>query len=125
MRNPEYFDEPYRYNPDRWIESETNSAKKIEIQRRAWAPFLTGARMCAAKNMAMAELLLTTAQVIYTMDFKPAAGPEGELGQGRIGMGLGRERPEEFQLQSHFVTVAKKGPILQFRRRDAAGTDAD
>src|SRR6202000_1228908 len=118
MHNPAYFDEPYRFSPGRWIESESNPSEKIEIQRKAWAPFLTGARMCAAKNMAMAELMFTIAQVLYSMDFKRADGPEGEIGQGRIGMGVGRERPEEFQLICHFVTVAKRGPILQFRRRD-------
>lgn len=118
MHNSAYFDEPFRFNPDRWIESGTNPAEKIEVQRRAFAPFLIGARMCAAKNMAMAELILTTAQVLYSMDFKAADGPEGKLGEGKVGMGVGRERPEEFQLLSHFVTVAKRGPILQFRGRD-------
>jgi cytochrome P450 len=117
MHNPAYFDEPYRFNPDRWIASLDNPAEKIEVQRKAFAPFLIGARMCAAKNMAMAELLLTTAQVMFSMDFKKADGPHGEVGQGRIGMGRGRERPEEFQLLSHFVTVGKHGPILQFRKR--------
>ncbi len=123
MHNPAYFEEPYRFHPDRWIASKTISVEKIDVQRKAWAPFLAGARMCAAKNLAMAELLLTTAQVLYAMDFKPANGSDGHLGEGRIGMGPGRERPEEFQLQSHFVTVAKKGPILQFRRRDSAGRE--
>ena len=117
MHNPEYFDESYRFNPDRWIASEKNLAEKIEVQRRAFAPFSIGSRGCAAKNLAMAELWLTITEVIYNMDFKPADGPEGHLGEGRLGMGVGRERPEEFQLLSHFVTVAKKGPVLQFRRR--------
>ncbi|EXJ68907.1 uncharacterized protein A1O5_07839 [Cladophialophora psammophila CBS 110553] len=119
MHNPAYFAEPFKFNPDRWIETEPNPAANIEIQRRAFVPFLSGARMCAAKNLAMAELLITTAQVLHTMDFKVADGPEGKVGQGTVGMGVGRERPEEFQLYSHFVTVAKHGPILQFRRRDA------
>jgi cytochrome P450 len=123
MHNPAYHDEPYRFNPERWIESETNTTAKIEMQRKAFAPFLIGARICAAKNMAMAELLLTTAQVIYAMDFKLADGPDGELGQGQVGMGMGRERPEEFQLLSHFVTVAKRGPVLQFRRRQSGPAD--
>ncbi|KIY00707.1 uncharacterized protein Z520_03372 [Fonsecaea multimorphosa CBS 102226] len=118
MHNPAYFAEPFKFDPDRWIETESNPAATIELQRRAFVPFLSGARMCAAKNLAMAELLITTAQVLYTMDFKPADGPEGKLGEGMMGMGAGRERPEEFQLYSHFVTVAKRGPVLQFRRRE-------
>jgi cytochrome P450 len=125
MHNPAYFDEPYRFNPDRWIESEKNPSEKIEIQRRVFAPFLIGARMCAARNMAMAELWLTIATVMHAMDFKPADGPEGKLGQGKLGMGVGRERPEEFQLLCHFVTVAKKGPVLQFRRRDSCADEAE
>ncbi|OAP60083.1 hypothetical protein AYL99_05085 [Fonsecaea erecta] len=118
MHNPAYFAEPFKFNPDRWIETENNPAANIEIQRRAFVPFLSGSRMCAAKNLAMAELLIATAQVLYTLDFKPADGADGKIGQGGVGMGVGREREEEFQLYSHFVTVAKDGPVLQFRARN-------
>jgi cytochrome P450 len=118
MHNPLYFDEPFRFNPNRWIESLSNPPEKIAVQRRAFHPFQMGARMCAAKNMAMAELLLTIARVLHVMDFKIADGPEGKLGEGKVGMGVGRERPEEFQLYAHYVTVQKDGPVLQFRKRE-------
>lgn len=73
--------------------------------------------MCAAQNMAMAELLLSVAQIMHSMEFRIADGLEGRIGEGRLGMGVGREREEEFQLYSHFVTVGKEGPVLQFRKR--------
>lgn len=116
-RNSDYFDGPHEFRPERWIASETNTPEQIEESRKVFAPFLIGARMCAAKNMAMTELLLTMAEILYTTDFKPADGPEGHIGEGAPGHGVGRERKEEFQIRSQFVTVDHDGPVLQFRHR--------
>lgn len=115
--NPQYFAHPFQFFPDRWIPSETNPQDRIDMAGKAFAPFLIGARMCAARNMAMTELLLAVAQIMFTMEFRVADGAQGKIGEGRIGMGMGREREEEFQLYSHFVTVTKDGPVLQFRKR--------
>jgi cytochrome P450 len=116
--NPAYFPQPFKYAPERWIPSTDNPQEAIEIAKKAFAPFLIGARMCAARNLATAELLLTVARVVWSMDFRVAEGPDGRRGQGAPGMGRGREREDEFQLFAHFVTVAKDGPVLQFRRRE-------
>jgi cytochrome P450 len=115
--NPSYFRQPFKFAPEQWIPSEENPQESIDAASKAFAPFLIGARMCAARNMAMAELLLSVAQIMYSMEFRIADGPEGTVGEGRLGMGVGREREEEFQLYSHFVTVGKEGPVLQFRKR--------
>ena len=115
--NPAYFPRPFRYSPERWIVSEDNPAEAVELAKKSFAPFLIGTRMCAARNMAVMELLLTVAHVIWAMDFKVADGPVGRIGQGGPGMQRGRERDDEFQVYGHFVTVGKDGPVLQFRKR--------
>ena len=97
--------------------SEDNPAEAVELAKKSFAPFLIGARMCAARNMAVMELLLTVAHVIWAMDFKVADGPVGRIGQGGPGMQRGRERDDEFQVYGHFVTVGKDGPVLQFGKR--------
>lgn len=115
--NPAYFPQPFEFAPERWIAGEGNPQEHIDAAGKAFAPFLIGARMCAARNMAMAELLLSVAQIMHSMEFRIADGVEGRIGEGGLGMGVGRERQEEFQLYAHFVTVGKEGPVLQFRKR--------
>lgn len=116
--NPAYFRQPFKYSPERWIPRPDNPQEDVELAKRAFAPFLIGARMCAAKNMAVMELLLTLAHIVWAMDFKVADGSPGLVGQGGLGMARGRQRDEQFQLYAHFVTVGKKGPFIQFRKRD-------
>ena len=111
------FAAPWRFAPERWIAGPGNPQSAVEEAARAWAPFLVGPRMCAARNMAMAELMLAVAHIVFCLEFRVAEGEEGRRGEGRLGMGVGRERDDEFQLYSHFVTVAKEGPVLQFRKR--------
>jgi cytochrome P450 len=41
--NPEYFNDPSRFNPERWINPESTD-KKEAVQ-----PFLIGSRSCIAK----------------------------------------------------------------------------
>ncbi|KAH6704365.1 putative cytochrome P450 [Leptodontidium sp. MPI-SDFR-AT-0119] len=118
QHNPEYFPRPFRYLPERWIESEHNPAEKIEEAKKAFFPFSIGSRMCAAEKMARLELVLTVAHVVWAMDLKIADGPIGRVGQGGLTMGPGREREDEFQVIGHFVTVGKDGPVLQFRKRE-------
>ncbi|KAH9211037.1 cytochrome P450 [Leptodontidium sp. 2 PMI_412] len=118
QHNPAYFPRPSRYLPERWIESEHNPAEMIEKAKKAFSPFSIGSRMCAAEKMARLELVLTVAHVVWAMDLKIADGPMGRVGQGGLTMGPGREKEDEFQVTSHFVTIGKDGPILQFRKRE-------
>nr|KMM65752.1 hypothetical protein CPAG_02095 [Coccidioides posadasii RMSCC 3488] len=63
-RDPDAFQEPERWNPERWNIPIT-SPKYREMQRMFW-PFGSGARMCSGKNVAWAELRLITARVYST-----------------------------------------------------------
>jgi cytochrome P450 len=116
--NADNFVRPFEFSPERWIGGEFNSQEAISTAKEAFAPFSIGPRMCPAQNLAMAEFLITIAQVTYSLEFKIAEGKEGLIGQGRLGMGIGRERNDEFQIFSQFVTVTKKGPVLQFKKHE-------
>ncbi|KAI1092547.1 cytochrome P450 [Rostrohypoxylon terebratum] len=113
--NEEYFPDPFRYHPERWIdESTTPEAKKI--MRDAFIPFALGWRGCPGKSMAYMEISLAIAKTLWHFDFHKAAGSVGKIGTGNSELGPGRERPEEFQLFDHF-TASHDGPYLKFRHR--------
>jgi cytochrome P450 len=113
-RRPDYYREPLTYLPERWIEGAicktvdaawTVSREEVEIARKAFCPFSIGPRGCIGKGMALMELRLTLARVLYLFDIELAdATGEDECGH--------------FKMVDHFV-VAKSGPNVIVRRRQA------
>ncbi|KAL4748479.1 hypothetical protein BDW72DRAFT_205603 [Aspergillus terricola var. indicus] len=60
--NGEYFNDPYRFAPERWINPESTDRKE------AVQPFLLGSRSCIAKYFAQQMLLLTLASFFVEFD---------------------------------------------------------
>jgi cytochrome P450 len=52
QRDPEIFDEPELFKPDRWSE-EAQSKKKIPLY--SWIPFSQGPRICIGNNFSLME----------------------------------------------------------------------
>ena len=104
---PTYFRRPYKFDPDRWIPGRGYSDAEIATAKAACNTFSLGPRNCVAKNLAMTMLLLTTARVMWGLDFRLAPGEDQREG--------GVE--PEFLLHGSF-TEWGKGPVLQFRKRD-------
>ncbi|EEP75906.1 predicted protein [Uncinocarpus reesii 1704] len=65
-RDPNAFPDPENWNPERW-NIPIMSPKYREMQRMFW-PFGSGPRMCSGKNVAWAELRLTTARIYSTYE---------------------------------------------------------
>ena len=115
--NEAYFPDSFRFMPERWIESDlTISPEQRQLATGALKPFSLGPRACAGKSLAILELSLTTAKVLWALDFRRAKGPFGSLGEGKPGAPVGRHRINEYQLISH-ITSSGKGLRLQFRQR--------
>ena len=95
--NPMFHSEPFKFRPERFLENEENN-----VSRQAFMPFSLGTRGCIGKGLAMVELMLTMASVLWLCDFRRA-----------------EHAPtiEEYQLRDH-ITAAKHGPRLQFRLRN-------
>ncbi|EQB57742.1 cytochrome P450 [Colletotrichum gloeosporioides Cg-14] len=81
-RNPEVFEEPLRFNPDRWL-----GPKAAEMNRWFWA-FSSGGRMCIGLHLAMAEMTTLVAAIYRTYttsvvpefdDFSPGITSRFEL----------------------------------------------
>ncbi|KAI0384298.1 cytochrome P450 [Hypomontagnella monticulosa] len=113
--NEEYFPEPFRYNPDRWLVAKDS---KDDIAARkamhdAFAAFSVGSRGCAGKSTAYLELSLALAKVLWYFNFKTAPGELGQVGMGQNG---------EFRLHDIF-TATHDGPYLVFKPRDTFTED--
>ncbi|KAJ5468480.1 hypothetical protein N7475_006232 [Penicillium sp. IBT 31633x] len=61
-RNPDYFDDPDAFLPERWLE---NSSLKCD--KGAFSPFSYGPRSCLGRNMAYMEMSLTLALLVYQL----------------------------------------------------------
>jgi cytochrome P450 len=102
-----YFQQPFKYNPSRWLEKEEAGevdAETIALQRKAFIPFSLGPRGCIGRNVALFELYLAVARVMFLYDVRLAPGME-HLGVGPSG---------EYKIKDYFI-VGKEGPVVQFR----------
>src|SRR6266581_2965704 len=70
QRDPRFFPDPERFNPERWREDPVRSGK---IPRFAYLPFGGGPRVCVGASFAMMEaiLLLAMIQQRYHLELVP------------------------------------------------------
>ena len=114
QHHPAYFSDPFTFSPERWLVGEQGSTKdSVALASSAYTPFSMGPRGCIGKGMALTEMMLTMATVLWTLDFKMATG---DSAGGNANAEWGRHRPNEFQLKDH-VTAARDGPLLHFKER--------
>ena len=106
-----YFKRAFEYNPSRWLvkgesedAAEGNSPEIVARQRHAFIPFSIGPRACIGRNVALFELYISVARVLFLYDLRMQPGTE-HLGVGPLG---------EYKIRDYFI-VGKEGPILQFR----------
>ncbi|KAH8890388.1 cytochrome P450 [Thozetella sp. PMI_491] len=114
--NEKYFDEPFVFRPQRWLDEDTETLRRMHS---AFCPFSIGARGCAGKSMAYLETSLIIATTLWYFDFQVAPGESGKAGAGVEGRMDGRGRPEEFQLWDSFGSE-HIGPNLIFQPREEA-----
>lgn len=116
-RRPDYYREPLSYIPDRWIEgarcktalsSWVVSKEGVEIARKAFCPFSIGPRGCIGKSMALMEIRLTLARIVYLFDIE-------------IADSTGEDEHGHYKLVDHFV-VSKNGPNIIVRKRQVEGS---
>ncbi|KAF2164713.1 hypothetical protein M409DRAFT_25107 [Zasmidium cellare ATCC 36951] len=110
--NDSYHPDLFRFDPDRWLNKDTAARTKT-----TWAPSSHGARNCIGLNLAMNEVLLAMATVLWHGNFRTAGDKNlAAIGEGRADFGPGRHRKGEFQTFDTFGT-STDDPYSQFKRR--------
>ncbi|MCJ1309092.1 hypothetical protein MMC25_002747 [Agyrium rufum] len=118
-RNPEYFPEPARFIPERWMVEEkadlstgtqkTFSKDDVERTRSAFCPFSIGSRGCIGKGVAYMEISIALARIVWLYDMRLEEGPQDSA----------HEHAVEYQIRDGFVAI-KDGPWVQFKDREVA-----
>ena len=62
--NPKIWDDPHKFNPDRWTTAKVNNRPK-----GSYAPFAAGPRMCIGFNFALQEVRVVLSELIYNYEF--------------------------------------------------------
>lgn len=68
LHDPEAFEQPEAFNPDRWISGNKEKMAKAHL------PFSTGPRACIGRNIAYFEQLVLIATLVHCFDFELPAG---------------------------------------------------
>lgn len=123
QHNPEYYPDPFKYRPERWIVDESiggiQSPDSVATARAAFCAFNVGRRGCVGKNIAYLELSVALAKLLYVYDLRIPEDPEKREPSAE---GVpnhenpSRRRRDEFQFEDHFVAL-RDGPMVEFRRR--------
>lgn len=106
--NPAYFPEPYQFDPNRWLKSSDKS--ETTDMHKAYMPFGMGARSCVGKPLALHELMLTMATLLYQFEMRASDRDEDAWIRGTMDA-------EPFLLRDH-VTGQKDGPLIEFQLRE-------
>ena len=84
--NKEIFPRPFEFDPDRWLNTTPD-------MQEAYMPFSRGSRMCIGINLAMMELKMIIASVVYSWELK-------------VGK---RTTDDTMSITDHFVMMPKGG----------------
>ncbi|KAF3289475.1 hypothetical protein TWF970_003251 [Orbilia oligospora] len=113
-RLPDSYPRPDDFIPERWIEGETvpsiGSITKADVDkaRKAFCPFSIGPRGCIGKGLALMEMKITLARLVW--EFEVSIPEEQRLRK------VGEDVEGGWEMDDHFVGT-KKGPVVQLKRR--------
>jgi cytochrome P450 len=135
QHDEQYFPDPFTFNPERWLSKDSSNTIDIDeglrttdsvqgkgssspesLMASAFIAFGVGRTSCIGKYLAYQEISLVIARTIWLFDMR--VEPGSTLGEGRKGLGAGRDRQKEFQTWDRFVSM-HEGPVLQFKRRES------
>lgn len=114
--NPDLYDEPFKFRPERWIVGEKGSTvESVAKAESGYCPFSGGPRGCVGKNLAYLEMSVVIAKLMHQFELRQDEA-SGNLGGGSLDGPEGRRVVDEYQLHEIFVAI-RDGPMVQVKRR--------
>lgn len=116
--NAAYVDEPFGFNPDRWLHQDDRlpeHRQNKEALNAVFCPFLLGPRSCLGKPLVYMELSIAIARLVWEFDMRPAPVQAKDY----CPMGKTKEeshRPQEYQVRDYFLSN-NDSVMVQFRAR--------
>ncbi|KAK6543679.1 hypothetical protein TWF694_000416 [Orbilia ellipsospora] len=113
-RIPEAYPRPDEFIPERWVEGEvvpsigTITKEDVDKARKAFCPFSIGPRGCIGKGLALMEMKITLARLVWEFEIKMPA--EERLRK------VGEDVEGGWEMDDHFVGT-KKGPVVELKKR--------
>lgn len=74
------FEDPFAYKPERWLDENKNSKDRLD----AVQPFSVGPRNCIGKNLAIAEMRLILARILWNFDLELSGASRGWLDEQKV-----------------------------------------
>ncbi len=117
--NDEYYPDSFSYRPERWImeringETEEEAHRRVKLAQSAFCPFSLGPRGCVGKTLAMKEIMITIARIVWLYDMRLTPGEEH---RGVAAKCHGANMGNELHMIDMFVSKTD-GPMVQFRER--------
>ena len=114
-RNPDYFDDPFTFRPERWIVDPKKNVTPQDVKRAqsGFFPFSFGPRGCIGRNLAYMEMKTVIAKTVWLFDMRLTPG----LTLGDVCSNAEAERKGEFMLKDRWQ-AEKVGPLVQFKKRE-------
>lgn len=70
-RSDKYFEAPLEFHPERWLPLDQRPRQFARDSRSAAKPFSTGPTACVGKILALAEMRLILARLVWAFDISP------------------------------------------------------
>jgi len=110
--NEKYYPDSFAFLPERWL----GDKESVQPAKNAFLTFGGGPYNCIGKGSAILASKLVLAKLLYAYDVRAA---DGKLtGGGGPGLGNGRAREDEYQLEDCMVSY-RTGPLVQLKAREA------
>lgn len=108
-----YFEDPFVYNPERWMAENRDSVAAATDDCSAFAAFSIGPRSCVGKRMAYIELTIVIAHVVWLFDMQLA--PESLRSSSALSA-CEVSKDRDRRSVDKFVSKVQ-GPWVAFRQR--------
>lgn len=117
--HPDYVDQPFSYEPGRWLHQDgklPEHRQNKEALNSVFSPFSVGARACLGKPLVYMEVCIAIARLVWEFDMRLAPNQHRDPLFERD-VRKGRRHPAEYMYEDWFLSN-NEGLFVEFRERE-------